>query len=127
MKTITALFFASSLLVGAPLAMADDLVISPEIGIHFHDNVKVKKYKSHKYDGDLKVGVVVPGDVEYYDVPDVVIVATPGFQEPQVCVSERPHLCRRQRSQYLGDHRLRQSWPATRKKVVGRVRHGCSA
>ena len=80
MKTITALLFAGSLVVAAPLAMADDLVISPEIGIHFHDNVKVKKYKSHKYDGDLKVGVVVPGEVEYYDVPDEVIVATPAFK-----------------------------------------------
>jgi hypothetical protein len=80
MKTITALLFAGSLVVAAPLAMADDLVISPEIGIHFHDNVKVKKYKSHKYDGDLKVGVVVPGDVEYYDVPDEVTVATPAFK-----------------------------------------------
>lgn len=80
MTTITALLFASSLMVAAPLALADDLVISPEIGIHFHDNVKVKKYKSHKYDGDLKVGVVVPGEVEYYDVPGEVIVATPALK-----------------------------------------------
>jgi Protein of unknown function (DUF1236) len=39
-----------------------------------------KKYKSHKYDGDLKVGVVVPADIEVYDVPDGVIVATPALK-----------------------------------------------
>ena len=43
-------------------------------------NVKVKKYKSHKWDGDAMIGVVVPGDVEYYDVPDDVIVVTPALE-----------------------------------------------
>jgi hypothetical protein len=80
MKTFPALLFAGALIVSVPFALADDLVISPEIGVHFHDNVKVKKYKSHKWDGDAKLGVVVPGDVEYYDVPDEVIVATPAFK-----------------------------------------------
>ena len=77
MKLLVPLFVASSLAFGAPLALADDLVIAPEVGVKIHDDVKVKKYKSHKFDGDVKVGVVIPGDVEYYDVPDTVVVATP--------------------------------------------------
>jgi Protein of unknown function (DUF1236) len=77
MRILAPLFLAASLAIGAPLALADDLVIAPEIGVKFHDDVKVKKYKSHKWDGDLKVGVVVPADVEVYDVPDDIVVATP--------------------------------------------------
>ena len=77
MRILASLFIASSLAFAAPLAYADDLVIAPEIGVQFHDDVKVKKYKSHKWDGDLKVGVVVPADVEVYDVPDTVVVANP--------------------------------------------------
>ncbi len=80
MRILASLFVATSLALGAPLALADDLVIAPEVGVKIQNDVKVKKYKSHKYDGDLKVGVVVPGDVEYYDVPDDVIVATPALK-----------------------------------------------
>jgi Protein of unknown function (DUF1236) len=80
MRTLASLFVAASLAIGAPLALADDLIIAPEIGMKIQNDVKVKKYKSHKYDGDLKVGVVVPADVEYYDVPDDVIVATPALK-----------------------------------------------
>ena len=80
MKTLTAALFAGALMIASPLALADDLDISPEVGVHFHNDVKVKKYKSHKWDGDLKVGVVVPSDVEYYDVPEDVIVATPALK-----------------------------------------------
>ena len=74
------LVLAASLAFGAPLALADDLVIAPEIGIKFQDDVKVKKYKSHKWDGDMKVGVVVPSEVEVYDVPDDIVVATPALK-----------------------------------------------
>ncbi|MBK1866421.1 DUF1236 domain-containing protein [Aestuariivirga sp. YIM B02566] len=81
MRTIPAMLIASTLLFGAPLALADDFVIAPEISLKFQDEVKVKKYKSHKYDGDVKVGVVVPGDVEYYDVPDSIVVAEPRFKK----------------------------------------------
>ena len=77
MRILPALCVASSLAFATPLALADDLVIAPEIGIKFQDDVKVKKYKSHKWDGDLKVGVVVPADVELYDVPENIVVATP--------------------------------------------------
>lgn len=77
MRILASLFIASSLAFATSLAFADDLVISPEIGVQIHDDVKVKKYKSHKWDGDLKVGVVVPDDVEVYDVPDTVIVKSP--------------------------------------------------
>jgi hypothetical protein len=80
MRTLASLFVAASLAIGAPLALADDLIIAPEVGVKFHNDVKVKKYKSHKYDGDLKIGVVVPGDVEYYDVPEDVVVATPALK-----------------------------------------------
>jgi hypothetical protein len=76
MRTVSAMLIASTLLFGAPLALADDFVIAPEISLKFQDEVKVKKYKSHKYDGD-----VVPGDVEYYDVPDTIIVAEPRFKK----------------------------------------------
>lgn len=81
MRTIPAILIASSLILGAPLALADDFVFAPEIGVKLQDEVKVKKYKSHKYDGDLSVGVVVPGDVEYYDVPDTIVVAEPRFKK----------------------------------------------
>jgi hypothetical protein len=80
MKTLTAALFAGTLMIASPLALADDLVISPDVGIHFHNDVKVKKYKSHKWDGDLKVGVAVPSDIEYYDIPEDVIVATPALK-----------------------------------------------
>jgi hypothetical protein len=80
MRVLPAVFIAASLAFGAPLALADDLVIAPEVGVKFHNDVKVKKYKSHKWDGDLKVGVVVPGDIDYYDVPDDVVVATPALK-----------------------------------------------
>jgi Protein of unknown function (DUF1236) len=80
MRTLASLFVAASLALGAPLALADDIVIAPDVGMKFQNDVKVKKHKSHKYDGDLKVGVVVPGDVEYYDVPDDVVVATPALK-----------------------------------------------
>jgi hypothetical protein len=80
MRILASLFVASSLAFAAPLALADDLVISPEIGIHFHDDVKVKKYKARKWDGDLKVGVVVPADVEVYDVPEKVVVTQPALK-----------------------------------------------
>src|SRR5260221_7921721 len=90
MKTLTTALFAGALMIASPLAFADDLVIAPEVGVHFHNDVKVKKYKSHKWDGDLKVGVVVPGDVDYYDVPDDVVVVAPALK--------------RHRYVYLNDH-----------------------
>ena len=80
MRIPASLFLAASLTLGAPLALADDLVIAPEVGVKIHNDVKVKKYKSHKWDGDLKVGVVVPADVEYYDIPEDVVVATPALK-----------------------------------------------
>jgi hypothetical protein len=79
MRIFASLLLASSLAFAAPMALAD-IVIAPEIGIKFQDDVKVKKYKSYKYDRDLAVGVVVPDDVEYYEVPEDVIVATPALK-----------------------------------------------
>ncbi|MFZ5672589.1 MAG: DUF1236 domain-containing protein [Pseudomonadota bacterium] len=80
MRILTSLFVASSLAFAAPLALADDLVIAPEIGVKIHDDVKVKKYKSRKWDGDVQIGVAVPEDVEVYDVPEDVVVATPALK-----------------------------------------------
>jgi hypothetical protein len=80
MKLLSTALFAGALLIATPFALADDLVISPDVGVHFQNDVKVKKYKSHKWDGDLKVGVEVPADVEYYDVPEDVIVVTPALK-----------------------------------------------
>lgn len=82
MKSLPAVLIAASLVFGVPAAMADDLVISPEIGIKFHDDVKVKKYKSRKWDRDIAVGTVITDedDVEYYDVPEDVVVATPALK-----------------------------------------------
>lgn len=78
MKKVAAALFVSAFLAGTPLALADDLVIAPELGIHFHDDVKVKKYKARKWDKEeVKVGVVLSDDVDYYDVPEKVIVANP--------------------------------------------------
>ena len=78
MKTLMTALFVSALAISVPTVKADDLVIAPELGIHFHDDVTVRKYKSHKWDkGDVKVGVVLSDDVEYYDVPEKVIVANP--------------------------------------------------
>jgi hypothetical protein len=81
MRTLPTLLIASSLAFGVPAALADDLIIAPEIGVKIHDDVKVKHYKSHKWDGDVVIGTVLPGDVEYYDVPDEVIVATPALKK----------------------------------------------
>jgi hypothetical protein len=80
MRTLAFLFVATSLILGTPLAFADDIVISADTGAKFQQDVKRKMYKSHKYNGDLKVGVVVPADVEYYDVPEDVVVATPALK-----------------------------------------------
>lgn len=80
MRIIPSMLIAATLAFGMPMALADDLVISPEIGMKFQNDVKVKKVKSHKWDGDLKVGVVVPADVEYYDVPEDVVVVTPALK-----------------------------------------------
>jgi hypothetical protein len=80
MKTLMTALFVGALAVSVPVVKADDLVISPEVGVHFHDDVTVHKYKSHKWDSDVKVGVVLPGDVEYYDVPEKVVVANPKFK-----------------------------------------------
>jgi hypothetical protein len=80
MRILPTLLIASFLAFGVPAALADDLVIAPEIGIKFHDDVKVKHYRSHKWDGDVIIGTELPGDVEYYDVPDDVIVATPALK-----------------------------------------------
>jgi Protein of unknown function (DUF1236) len=80
MRSLPILLVASSLAFGVPAAVADDIVIAPEIGVKFHDDITVKHYKSHKWDGDVVVGTVLPGDVEYYDVPDDVIVATPALK-----------------------------------------------
>ena len=77
MKSLSAVVIAASLAFGVPAALADDLIIAPEIGIKFHDDVKVKKYKSQKWVGDLKVGVVVPAEIEVYDVPEQMVVRTP--------------------------------------------------
>ncbi len=77
MRILPTLLVASSLAFGIPAAFADELVIAPEVGVKIHDDVTVKHYKSHKWDGDVVVGTVLPGDVEYYDVPDDVVVATP--------------------------------------------------
>ena len=91
MRSLPAIVIAASLALGVPAALADDLVIAPEIGIKFHDEVKVKKYKSHKYDGDVVVGTVITGDdVEYYDVPEDIVVARPALK--------------RHRYVYLNDH-----------------------
>jgi Protein of unknown function (DUF1236) len=80
MRVLASLLIASTLAFAIPAAMADDIVIAPDVGVHFHNDVKVKKYKSRKWDGDVKVGVVVPADVEVYDVPDQVVVATPALK-----------------------------------------------
>ncbi len=80
MRKLTAALFAGALMVSVPMAFADDFVFAPDLGIHFHDDVKVKKYKVRKYDGDVKVGVVLGDDVEYYDVPEKVIVAQPTYK-----------------------------------------------
>jgi len=79
MKSLSAVVIAASLAFGVPAALADDLIIAPEIGIKFHDDVKVKKYKSHKWDHDLAVGTVITDDpdIEYYDVPEDIVVAQP--------------------------------------------------
>jgi hypothetical protein len=90
MRILTSLLIASSLAFAAPLALADDLIIAPEIGIKFQDDVKVKKYKARKYDRDLAVGVVLEDDIDYYEIPDEVIVATPTLK--------------RHRYVYLNDH-----------------------
>lgn len=59
-------------------ALADDLIITPEIGIRFHYDVTVKNYKSSKWDGAVAMGTVITGDeIEYYDVSDDIVVATP--------------------------------------------------
>jgi hypothetical protein len=79
MRILPSLLIASALTLGAPAALAD-LVISPEIGIKFQDDVKVKKYKSHKWDGDVVVGTVITEDVEYYEVPEAVIVEEPALK-----------------------------------------------
>src|SRR5687767_9878964 len=80
MRILPTLLIASSLAFGVPAALADDLIIAPEIGVQIYDDVKVKKYRSHKWDGDVVVGTVLPGDVEYYDVPDDVVVVTPALK-----------------------------------------------
>jgi Protein of unknown function (DUF1236) len=80
MKTVISALFAGALMFSVPVAMADDIVIAPELSMKFKDEVKVKKIKARKVDTDLKVGVVVPEDVEYYDVPDEVVVATPALK-----------------------------------------------
>lgn len=81
MRSMSALLFAGALTLSVPLAFADDLVIAPEIGVQFHNDVKTKKIKSRKHEGDLAVGVVVEGDdVEYYEVPADVVVAQPEYK-----------------------------------------------
>ena len=79
MKILGSLIIAASLAFATPLALADDLVIAPELSVKFHDDVKVKKYKSHKWDHDLAVGTVITDDpdIEYYDVPEDIVVAQP--------------------------------------------------
>lgn len=80
MRSLPAIVIAATLTFAAPAALAD-LVIAPEIGIKFHDDVKVKKYKSYKYEGDVAVGTVITGDdIEYYDVPEDIVVATPALK-----------------------------------------------
>jgi hypothetical protein len=81
MKILPAMMIAASLTFGVPAALADDIIIAPEIGVRFHDDVKMKKYKSRKWDNDLAVGTVITGDdLEYYDVPEDVVVATPALK-----------------------------------------------
>jgi hypothetical protein len=93
MRILPSLLIASALTLGVPMALADDLIIAPEIGIKFQDDVKVKKYKSHKWDGDLAVGVVVPADVEYYDVPEEVVVLQPVLKSHRyVYVNDRVYI-----------------------------------
>ncbi len=107
MRKLTAALFASAFLISIPVAMpvavADDLTISPEVGVQFQSDVKVKKYKSYKYKGDVAVGVEVPGDVEYYDVPEDVIVARPALKKYKYV--------------YLNDH-VYLVEPSSRKVVV---------
>jgi hypothetical protein len=79
-RILPALVIAASLALGVPAAPADNLVIPLEIRMKFHDDVKVKKYISRKWDGVLKVGAIVPFEVEYYDVPDDVVVAIPALK-----------------------------------------------
>jgi len=80
MRIIPSMLIAASLAFGVPAALADDIVIAPDASMKFHQDVKVKKIKPHKFEGKLKVGVVVPSDVEYYDVPADVVVATPALK-----------------------------------------------
>jgi hypothetical protein len=93
MRTLSAALLAGALAISVPVAMADDIVIAPEVGVHFQTDVKTKKIKTYKYDGDLKVGVVVPADVEYYDVPADVVVATPALKgHKYVYLNERVYV-----------------------------------
>src|SRR5438552_13865768 len=80
MRIFPTMLIAASLAFGAPAAFADELTISPEVGVKIQNDVKVKKYKSYKYKGELKVGAVVRPDVEYYDVPEDVVVAEPALK-----------------------------------------------
>ena len=80
MRIFPTILIAASLAFGVPTAFADDLMISPEVGVKIHNDVTVKKYKSYKYKGELKVGAVIGPDVEYYDVPEDVVVAEPALK-----------------------------------------------
>ena len=88
MRIFPTMLIAASLAFGAPAAFADELTISPEVGVKIQNDVKVKKYKSYKYKGELKVGAVVRPDVEIAetDTEFRITAELPGFSEREVDV-----------------------------------------
>jgi Protein of unknown function (DUF1236) len=93
MRIFPVVAIAVSLAFGGPVTLADTLVLPLEISMRFHDDVNVKKYESYKWDGELKVGVIAPAQVEYHDVPDDVISATPALKgHKYIYVNEKVYI-----------------------------------
>jgi hypothetical protein len=59
----------------APAAYADDIVIDPGVDVEFRTHVE--KDKVRVYEGDVVVGAELPGDYELAPVPDVIVTKSP--------------------------------------------------
>jgi hypothetical protein len=74
------LIFSTVLAFGIGGALAQSIVITPEIGTEFKSYVTTQKVAPVELDAEIAVGTSLPDTVVLQPVPDVIVTKSPEFQ-----------------------------------------------
>jgi hypothetical protein len=69
--------FAAALAIGIGGAVAQSIVVTPEIGTEFKTYVTTEKVAPVVVEGDIVVGTALPDTVVFQPVPDVIVTKSP--------------------------------------------------